>query len=51
MDRRTPTAVEPLTAFECEPWGAIEIKAVGPLETWILGAPAHQLSGRRTVSS
>ena len=37
MDRRTPAAVEPLTAFEWEPWGAIEIKGVGPLETWILG--------------
>jgi adenylate cyclase len=39
-----------LTSFDCESRGAIEIKGVGPLETWFLGAPAYRLSGSGTAS-
>ena len=38
-----------LTAFACEPRGAIEIKGVGPLETWFLGAPDYRLDRRNAV--
>jgi adenylate cyclase len=39
-----------LTSFDCEPRGAIEIKGVGPLETWFLGASAYRLSRSSTAS-
>ena len=38
------------TSFDCEPRGVIEIKGVGPLETWFLSASAYRLSRSSTAS-
>ena len=39
----SPEARVALTSFDCEPRGPIEIKGLGPLETWFL-------SNRRAVA-